>query len=173
MNLRFLLNLKGQLITAVAACLLIGLAVFMFTQNSRAPMLRMALIDGQVEDSAQWQGKVVVVNFWATSCPTCVHEMPALSALFERQHGPDFQMVAVAMAYDAPARVRHFAAARALPFKVALDARGEIAAGFGDVALTPTTLLIDRNGRIVERISGAPDLKRLEAKIQALIAAPV
>lgn len=173
MNLRCLQNLRGQLITAVAACLLIGLAVFMFTQNSRVPALRMALIDGRVEDSAHWRGKVVLVNFWATSCSVCVHEMPALSALFDRRRGPDFEMVAVAMAYDAPARVRHFATARALPFKVALDARGEIATGFGDVALTPTTLLVDRAGRIVERISGPPDLKRLEERIQALIAAPV
>lgn len=145
----------------------------MFTHNPRVPAVSLPLIDGRLAHSDDWRGKVVLVNFWATSCPICVKEMPALVDTYRTAAGPAFDMVAVAMAYDAPARVVHFARQRALPFKVAFDPRGEIATAFGGIAGTPTTLVIDRDGRIVERIVGRPDFSWLQGRLRALLAPPV
>lgn len=172
MNLRFVRGSGVQLITAAVAIGLLAGAVYMFTHNPRAPAVTLPLIDGRLAHSDDWRGKVVLVNFWATSCAICVKEMPALVDTYQAVAGPSFEMVAVAMAYDAPARVVHFARQRALPFKVAFDARGEIAEAFGDIAATPTTLLIDRNGHIVERIVGPPDFAWLQGRLRTLLALP-
>ncbi len=172
MTLRFFRGASGQLITAATAIALFAGAVYMFTHNPRAPAVSLPLIDGRLAHSDDWRGKVVLVNFWATSCAICVKEMPALVDTYKAVAGPSFEMVAVAMAHDAPARVVHFARQRGLPFKVAFDARGEIASAFGNIAATPTTLLIDRDGRIVERIVGAPDFSWLRARLRALLALP-
>ena len=172
MNLRFIRGANTQLITAAVVIGLLGAAVYMFTHNPRAPAVSLPLIDGRLAHSDDWRGKVVLVNFWATSCAICVEEMPALVATYRAVAGPAFEMVAVAMAYDAPARVSHFARQRALPFKVSVDPRGEIADAFGDIVGTPTTLLIDRDGRIVDRIIGRPDFAWLQARLRAVLAQP-
>ena len=75
------------------------------------------------------------------------------------------------MSYDAPANVAHFAQSRQLPFKVAIDNTGAIARAFGDVKLTPTSLLLDKRGLIVMRHLGEPDFTALHARIDTLLRA--
>ena len=60
-----------------------------------------------------------------------------------------------------------------MPFRVALDARDEVAAGFGGVRLTPTTFLLDKQGRIVQQYLGEPDFAKLHALISQLLAQQV
>jgi peroxiredoxin len=74
------------------------------------------------------------------------------------------------MDYDPPAWVLNFAQTRQLPFKVAIDNTGEIASAWGDVRLTPTTYLVDRQGRIVKRYVGEPDFAALHQLIEKLLA---
>jgi peroxiredoxin len=75
------------------------------------------------------------------------------------------------MSYDPPAWVQNFAQSRQLPFKVALDNTGEIARAWGDVKLTPTTYLVDKQGQIVKRYVGEPSFDALHALIEKLLAA--
>ena len=135
-----------------------------------APSVQYTLLDGKQLDSAQLKGQVVLVNFWATSCSTCVAEMPQIMATFEKYKSRGYQTVAVAMSYDPPAYVASFAETRKLPFGVAIDNTGEIARSFGQVQLTPTSFLINKRGEIVKRYVGAPDFTALQALVEKLLA---
>jgi thiol-disulfide isomerase/thioredoxin len=130
------------------------------------------LLDGVKRHSASLQGQVVLVNFWATSCAICVREMPRFVAT-QRQFGPrGLQTLAVAVRDDPPALVSDYALSHELPFGVAIDNTGAIASAFGGVRGTPTSLLLDRKGRIVWRHEGEPDFDALHARLEALLGAP-
>ena len=146
------------------------LAVGRSATHVPAPQVRYTLLDGQKLSTDMLKGQVVLVNFWATSCAACVAEMPELMATHEKYKARGYQTVAVAMAYDPPAHVSNFAESRQLPFGVAIDNTGDIARGFGDVKLTPTTFLINRRGEIVKRYVGAPDFKALHTLVEQLLA---
>ncbi len=135
-----------------------------------APNSTFVLLDGSRATTADLKGKVTLVNFWATTCVSCVKEMPALVATYNKYQARGFETVAVAMEYDPPAWVLNFSQTRQLPFKVALDNTGEIAKAWGDVKLTPTTYLVDRQGRIVKRYVGEPDMDALHRLIEDLLA---
>jgi peroxiredoxin len=135
-----------------------------------APQVQYTLLDGQKTSTDQLKGQVVLVNFWATSCTTCVAEMPEIMATHDKFKAKGYQTVAVAMSYDPPAYVANFAQTRKLPFGVAIDNTGVIAKSFGDVKLTPTSFLINKRGEIVKRYVGAPDFAALHTLVEKLLA---
>lgn len=139
------------------------------TRRDPAPDAAFVRLDGSGGRLSELKGRVVLVNFWATSCATCVAEMPDLIATHKRHHQRGFETLAVAMSYDPPAYVSSFAERRQLPFWVAIDNTGAIAKAFGDVRLTPTTFLLDKQSRIVKRYVGAPDFKALDQLIVELL----
>ena len=134
-----------------------------------APNVTYTLLDGRRADLAALRGKVVLVNFWATSCTACVHEMPQIAALHETFKSRGYDTLAVAMRYDPPASVIRFAESRRLPFGVVIDNTGAVARGFGSVELTPTSVLINQRGEIVARYVGEPDFAALQALVERLL----
>lgn len=158
-----------------AAALAIGAAAYFALPGgataTAAPALRYTLLDGSEHSLADLKGKVVLVNFWATSCASCVAEMPQIAATHEKFKARGYETLAVAMSYDTPGLVSHFAKSRQLPFSVAIDRSGAIAQGFGDVPLTPTSYLLDKQGRIVKRYVGQPDFDALQGLIDELLQA--
>lgn len=135
-----------------------------------APPSTFVLLDGSTTTTADLKGKVMLVNFWATTCVSCVKEMPMLVETHNKFKDRGYETVAVAMSYDPPAWVLNFAQSRQLPFKVALDNTGELAKNWGDVKLTPTTYLVDKEGNIVKRFVGEPDKDALHQLIEKLLA---
>jgi peroxiredoxin len=135
-----------------------------------APSVTYTLLDGSTSGTEQLRGKVVLVNFWATSCTTCVHEMPQVVATYEKFKSRGYETLAVAMSYDPPAYVVNYAETRKLPFGVAIDNTGSIAKSFGDVKLTPTSVLINKRGEIVKRFVGEPDFAKLQELVEKLLA---
>ena len=135
----------------------------------RVPAVNYTLLDGSRHNTADWAGKVMLVNFWATSCTTCVKEMPQIAATYEKFQSRGFDTLAVAMSYDPPAYVSGFAESRKLPFGVAIDNLGEVAKGFAQVQLTPTTFLINKRGEIVKRYVGEPDFAALHQLLEKLL----
>jgi peroxiredoxin len=134
-----------------------------------APDSTFVLLDGSKTTTTDLKGKVTLVNFWATTCVSCVKEMPALIATYDKFKDRGYETVAVAMSYDEPKWVVSFAQSRQLPFKVALDNTGQIAQDWGDVKLTPTTYLVDKQGNIVKRFVGEPNMEALHALIDELL----
>jgi len=146
---------------ALAAAVFVGGAL-----QTRAPQVDYVSIKGEHTSQAAMQGKVVLVNFWATSCSGCVAEMPKLVDTWGKYHSQGFETVAVAMSYDEPNYVAAFTNAKQLPFFVALDSSGDLAKQFGEVTMTPTSFLIDKHGHIVQRYLGEPDIGQLQALIE-------
>ena len=130
----------------------------------------MVLLDGSKHTTEAMKGKVTLVNFWATSCTTCVAEMPQIMATYKEFAPKGFDTVAVAMSYDPPSYVVNYAQTRALPFKVAIDNTGAVAKAWGDVKLTPTTYLVNKRGQIVKRYVGTPDFVAMNKLIAQLLA---
>jgi peroxiredoxin len=137
--------------------------------GERAPESSFVLLDGSTLSAKQLQGKVALVNFWATSCTTCVAEMPELVATYMQYKDKGYETLAVAMSYDPPSYVVNFAQTRQLPFKVAIDNTGSVARAWGDVKLTPTTFLINKRGEIVKRYVGTPNFAELHQLIEKLL----
>jgi peroxiredoxin len=140
------------------------------TSSQVAPQSTFVLLDGSKTSTADFIGKVTLVNFWATSCVTCVAEMPELIATHEKYAPQGFDTVAVAMSYDPPSYVVNFTETRQLPFKVAIDNTGNVAKAWGDVQLTPTTYLVNKRGQIVKQYVGNPDFVALHKLIEKLLA---
>ena len=160
---------RSRLLHWIAGALLVlGLAG---CGDQRAPASNFILLDGSRLNTSQLQGKVSLINFWATSCTTCVAEMPDLAATYTKYQAKGYETIAVAMQYDPPSYVVNFAQSRQLPFKVAIDNTGAIAREWGDIKLTPTTFLVDKQGRIVKRYVGTPDFAELHQLIEKLLAA--
>lgn len=139
------------------------------SDSRAAPRSNFVLLDGSVKNTSQFKGKVTLVNFWATSCTTCVAEMPKLISTYEKYKAQGFETIAVAMSYDPPSYVTNFAATRQLPFNVAIDNTGDVARAWGEVRLTPTTFLINKRGDIVKRYLGEPNFTDLHQLIEELL----
>ena len=114
----------------------------------------MISITGENISTHELRGKVYLINFWATDCPGCINEMPELINTYNNYKKQNFEVIAVAMFYDPPNRVLSFAKANNLPFPIVLDIEKKIMNNFNDVKLTPTSILIDHKGKIVNTIIG-------------------
>ena len=135
-----------------------------------APESTFVLLDGSRQTTADMKGKVTLVNFWATSCTTCVAEMPQIVATYDKYKAKGYDTLAVAMQYDPPSYVVNFAETRKLPLKVAIDNTGKVAQAWGDVKLTPTTYIVNKQGQIVKKYVGAPNFDELHKLIEKLLA---
>lgn len=161
--------------TVGAVLLVVALAaggswLFLRSAAQPAPQSTFVLLDASTRTTQDLHGKVTLVNFWATSCTTCVAEMPQLVATHQKYHAQGFDTLAVAMSYDPPSYVVNFVETRKLPFQVALDNTGAIAKAWGDVQLTPTTYLVNKRGEIVKTYVGAPNFNELHQLIEQLLA---
>ncbi len=157
-------------LTAAAVAVAVAATGWFATAPEAAPQSTFVLLDGSSQTTAGLKGKVTLVNFWATSCVTCVAEMPRIVSTYDKYRARGFETLAVAMQYDPPAYVVNFAQTRKLPFPVAIDNTGTVAKAWGDVQLTPTTFLVNKKGQIVKRFVGEPDFAELHQLIEKLLA---
>jgi peroxiredoxin len=157
------MKLVKPLLIAIAVLAVAGALVYALMEKPSAPAATFTTLEGKPIVLKELRGKVVLVNFWATTCPGCVKEMPELIETYRQYKDRGFEIVAVAMSYDPPNYVANFAQTRQLPFPVALDVNGEHAHAFGDVQLTPTSFIIGKDGSILEQKLGELDFVKLRA----------
>jgi thiol-disulfide isomerase/thioredoxin len=113
--------------------------------------------DGATHHLADYAGRTVVLNLWATWCGPCVEELPALAALARRAEADGIVVLALSTDRGGAPVVRRFLAAHGIAgLPVLLDAKGEAARAWGARGL-PTTLILDRDGRERARVEGAAD----------------
>jgi peroxiredoxin len=137
--------------------------------RKQMPAVGFTLLDGTQSSTVALRGQVVLMNFWATTCAVCVRKMPQFVELHQRYRERGLATVAVAMPWDPPASVAHFAETRRLPFAVVIDNQGLVTRAFGDVKATPTSFLIDRRGKVARRYVGEHDFADVQRKVEQLL----
>ena len=153
--------MRLPLLAALLIPLAIAIGSAMVLRAQSAPAVSGKTIAGEVVGPETLKGKPYLVNFWATSCVTCVKEMPDLTAVHQEFQARGYQTIAVAMSYDRPEYIASFVRDRSLPFLVIHDQDGAWAKAYGDVAVTHTTFLVDRDGKIIKRYVGEPNFSEL------------
>jgi thiol-disulfide isomerase/thioredoxin len=141
-------------------------AIIIAAAGALAALIAFAL-SGRADDvqlQPELRGKVVLVNFWATYCASCLHGMPKLVETHKKFAVRGLETLAVAVHKDDPARVAQFA--KALPFNVTFDRSGELSRQFGNVRVTPSSFLIDKQGRVLRRYVGQPDWSELHDLVE-------
>jgi peroxiredoxin len=161
--------IKPVAIGAAVLAIAVATGLVMNTRTA-APEVTFISLTGEKISSQNLRGKVFIVNFWATDCATCIKEMPQMIETYKKFNGQGLEFLAVAMKGDPPNYVINFTETRQLPFKVALDSNGELAKAFGDVKMTPTTFVIDKQGKILKRYVGEPDFGTLHQLLQKALA---
>ena len=140
-------------------------------KSPAAPQLRLKDVDGRQYDLSAMQGRVVVINFWATWCPPCIEEMPTIQNLWADTHTSGLEVLAVNVGEPAGA-IRAFLAdfEPKLEFPVLLDPKGE-AFQTWRVRGLPKTFVVDKRGNIIYEAEGGRDMnsEHIRGRLQVLI----
>ena len=131
------------------------------------PELAWTDLDGHEQALEEFRGSVVVLNFWATWCAPCLEEMPDLVRIQKRYGTRGVQVVgASADPVSASASVAEFARIQKINFPILLGATTDQMQALDAGVVLPATVVIDRQGRVVESISGVFDMTRLETLLE-------
>jgi thiol-disulfide isomerase/thioredoxin len=127
-------------------------------------------LDGKTRHAGEWDGQVLLVNFWASWCPPCRAEMPGFIRVRERLHARGFEVLGIALDEADPAR--RFAQSIAVNYPILLggDAGLSLAIGFGNTSGgLPYSALVDRTGRIARTKTGELSEDEAETAVSALL----
>ena len=132
--------------------ILISVFFLLSVQKEKVAEIQMTTIEGNNISTNNLLGKVYLINFWATDCPGCIKEMPDLIKTYNKYKDNNFEILAISMHYDPPSRVMSYAQKNSLPFPVIMDIKKDIIKHFKKVKLTPTSILVNHEGKIVNTI---------------------
>ncbi len=135
---------------------------------SGTPSFTLADVDGKAVSLADYKGKVVMVDFWATWCGPCRQAIPHLNELYAQNRGKGFEILAIAMDENGEKVVPPFVATNQINYTVLLGTP-DVEAAFGGLLGYPTTFLIDRNGEIVDKTLGYRPKEYFEEKLKPLL----
>lgn len=167
--------MANRFLKPMAIALAVGTAAYFLAKpappglilGSIAPEFRLADLSGRTASLADYKGKVVLVDFWATWCTSCEVELPDLKKVHNKFAATDFALLAVSVDEAGPDVVARYAAEKSMPFRIlfADDATPKAYRVFG----LPTKFLIARDGTIVKKYLDPPARETLESDIQAAI----
>jgi len=161
--------LKKNKIIPISIIAFIAVLLFLSLKTTSIKNLNLTTINGEKITSQQLLGKITLINFWATDCPGCINEMPGLIETYNQYKGQGLEVIAVAMYYDPPSRVISFTKNNNLPFPVVLDTNKKIITKFNNVKLTPTSIILDENGYVINTIIGEIDFNEFNNDLIKLL----
>ena len=125
-------------------------------KGSPAPDFTLPDLNGKMIRLSDYLGNVVLLNIWATWCPPCVEEMPALEKLYGAMKGEAFEILAVSLDESGVQIVAPFMKKHRLSFPALIDSDGKLKKRYRTTGI-PETVIIDKQGTIVEKIIGSRD----------------
>jgi peroxiredoxin len=133
-----------------------------------APAWELKDLDGKPVKLADFKGRVVLLNFWATWCPPCRAEIPDLVSLQQQYSPRGLVVIGVALDEGGAARVRPFVKKFGIEYPVVIGNQ-KIAEAYGGIDAVPTTFVIDRKGNVVAEQKGAAGRAEFESEIKPLL----
>ncbi|MDQ5768367.1 peroxiredoxin family protein [Thiothrix subterranea] len=163
------LDLKGIAILAFIA----GIVAFFLLAPAggikAAPAITLQTIDGQAIELEKLKGKPYLMVFWATDCPGCVKEIPHLVDLNQKLQGTGFRTIAVALPHDKEASIKAMRQLKGMQYDLVYDKTGEWSRAFGGIKVTPTSFLVNPDGKITRMQLGNFDFDQLEQQIRSML----
>ena len=163
------LDLKGIAILAFIA----GIVAFFLLAPAggikAAPAITLQTIDGQAIELEKLKGKPYLMVFWATDCPGCVKEIPHLVDLNQKLQGTGFRTIAVALPHDKEASIKAMRQLKGMQYDLVYDKTGEWGQAFGGIKVTPTSFLVNPEGKITRMQLGSFDFAELEQQIRSML----
>ncbi len=129
-----------------------------------APVVALADLSGKMLRLADYRGKVVLLNFWASWCPPCKDEMPGFQRVLAALEERGFMVIGIAVNEVAPADVKELN----LLFPVAV-ASERVVRDYGDIAHPPVSFLIGRDGKIIKKVKGVYPEQELKKDVEAAL----
>jgi thiol-disulfide isomerase/thioredoxin len=128
-----------------------------------APNFRLTNLHGEEVSMASLEGKVVLVNFWATWCGPCRDEMPSMETLYHDYKGKGFEILAISSDMDGAPAVQPFVKKLGLSYPILLDTDFRVDDKYL-IQSVPTTVLVDKNGFITRRVVGGRNWSNPESR---------
>jgi len=153
----------------ISACLIIVSSLILHIIPDKAPDVNLNFIDGQKVNISSYKGSPLLITFWSITCSYCLKEIPKLTELYNELSPYGFEIIGIAMSYDQPNRVIELSKRKQIPYSIALDINSGAEQAFGSIRTTPTSFLIDLNGKIIQHSVGTMNIKKLRSRIKRLL----
>jgi peroxiredoxin len=146
-------------IVYVVAVLLVGMVIYAFQperplgKGDAAPNATLKLLSGETRTLADYKGKVVVLDFWATWCAPCLYTMPKMIQFYNRHRSQNVEVIGVAVDVSSRAEVEQFVKEMEVNYPIAVDSEAVVKGVYG-IKNLPTLFVIDKKGHIVLRLEG-------------------
>ncbi len=138
-------------------------------ENFPAPDFTLPTLDGGSFTLSEHRGEVVVLNFWATWCLPCLAEMPDLEKLHRELGSAGLQIVGISQDTESADELLPFAAELGVTYPLLLDPAFNVSNRYGGISVLPTTIIIDREGRIARTEYGALTRRMMLALLDGLL----
>ncbi len=135
--------------------------------GGKASDFSLTSINDTVVRLSQYENKVVILNFFATWCPPCRREIPDFVELMN-EYGDRLVILGVSLDKGDVESLRNFATSYGINYPILID-DGQVSKAYGPIRSIPTTFIIDRNGKIVEKIIGSRRKSYFEKVIKPLL----
>jgi thiol-disulfide isomerase/thioredoxin len=147
-------------------------AIYLYIKRSGPyylPDITLESFDGTPFALKSLRGKPSLVVFWASTCSTCISELPKLIKLYNDYSPKDLEIVGIVIYYNDPNQAYSMMQKKHIPYRILLDRNKKATYAFGGVQYTPTTFLVSPSGRIVYRETGKTDFGKLREVLQKIL----